>query len=152
MSNIRNHIHLSDTLGDSPEFAPTHTWAVRADGRWRVKNLKINLTESLNSYIALHMPMVNGSVYVPTNWRFILRIGHPDDDDVESKLAILEGLIGKRLYFCDSFHPADGEDHTSAIQRVRIIGMAETHNPEDPLQRWYWQQIDLIDATRDLDP
>lgn len=114
----QKHIHLSLTLGGAPENAPDTKYSVYK--RTPVIAALLKIERGLTGQAHLHVLGDNaGDPIVFRNWRYQIKV---DDGDA---LNTLSGLLGRRCYLVDSYHPDDWEDHTSHVRQVILVGISE---------------------------
>jgi hypothetical protein len=114
---VQSHIHLSDTLGASPENAPSMSWKVRDRKPQPIVYMSITTTLSGNVYAHV---IGNDSPIKRTNYEFEVKLIGDDSHDMFYYEDLLIGLNGKECYFVDNYHVNDGEDHTVNIKRVIV--------------------------------
>ena len=144
----RDHIHLAETLGGSPEFAPIYKWKIKE--REEVPVVFINVQYTLRARLRVHRGLdENGNVVQLTNFLYRVKLIETGNDSVLVLKDRLKGLLGKPLYLCDSYHNADGEDHTPSIKEVYMTAMGGLKNDFDATGlRFYFVEIQLTDASR----
>jgi len=140
---VRNHIHLSDSLGGTPEFAPNLKWPV-ADRRERpevFQSVKRSLTGVLFNHV---LSDVNGPLQF-RNWRFVIVVRDYDGDTVWERAEILKGLNGKQVYFVDNYHTQDGATHAGDVLTMVLAHLGEFPQFNPDLIRFY-VECELVDA------
>jgi len=129
---LQRHIHLSDSLGGTPEYAPTYKWA--ATNRVLVPNFTVEIDQSLTGDRYDFAIEASGVPVVHKDWYYELFLRADDTYSTEDYMDRLLGLAGKRLYLVDHQHIADGSDHTAYVKIVRMTKIGEIHVSDPGLQ------------------
>lgn len=147
----RDHIHLSMTIGDSPENAPDMKWWVKADGWKRTPRVIANYNWSLSGRLIKHVLRDDeGEVIHFLDNKYILRVSDYEDMTTMERMAALEAMQGETVYLCDEFHAAvDGADHTTNIRRMYCASVGDYENV-DPGINLVYAVIELIEDREDL--
>jgi len=137
MVDIQNHIHLDTSYGGTPEFAPTTKYKVFVREPKHTAYVSINraLTARLISSTLLD---ISNDPVVTTDYQLVLKL-------TPAEIAVLRGKLGKLVYFCDSYHPDDGESH-SAYRRTMFFSSMEEQEPANVKLVYVRTRIVLIDA------
>lgn len=142
---IQNHIHLSDTLGSSPENSPTYTWTV--NDRIRIPVIPLSLKRSKTFKLFPNVLRDNSSAIINlTNFRYRIKIQGSDAVDTQTLIDLLQGWVGEIIYLVDVVHPTDGEDHTDYIKPV-ILTLPDGFKTDDWGLLRYFVTIELEDAS-----
>lgn len=146
MSTLMNHIHLSDTLGGSPEYSPTYKWKVRADGRAEIPVVNVEIEEGLYGDVFPHVAQRSGTPVLRRDYAYILKIQGDGINTTEELKEILISLYGKVCYLVDNYHIADDSDHTPYVQSVLFQRLGEFRSDVVNLG-FYFVPIRLIGLT-----
>lgn len=142
--NLRNHIHLSETLQTTGEKAPDLKWVItdRLDIPVRFMSLK----RTIGGKLKAHRLYRNGQLVQLTNFKYTIRVEEGYGYTLEQRVAQLKALDGKSVYLCDIVHPADGADHSSAIKPY-IVARVSEFPPIGPGLQYFNVDVELEDAS-----
>lgn len=142
----QNHIHLSLSLGGSPEKAPTLKWA--ATQRARAIIIFADVGETSGAYSYLNRTRDESGVEIQKNdYRYRVKVAATNDATTEERAEALIAMAGKLVWFCDHVHPDDGEDHTSAVRRM-FMTIESEFLADHPTLDFYYVDIYLKDFNR----
>lgn len=141
---LQNHIHLSSTLQISGEKAPDLKWAVT--DRLEIPVKFMALRRSLSGVLRRHRLTDNGGVVQLTNFKYTVKVQPDYGYTLEQRIAQLRSLDGRDVYLCDSFHIADGQDHTPSIRQM-VLTVGE-FPPVGPGLQFFLVDVELTDASR----
>lgn len=141
---LQNHIHLSTTLQSSGEKAPDLKWAVtdRLEIPVKFMALKRSLTGALRKHLLVDL---NGAVHL-THFKYTVKVQNDYSYTLEQRISQLRAMDGQNVYLCDSFHVADGQDHT-ALVRAMVLSIGE-FPPVGPGLPFFLVDVELEDASR----
>ena len=111
---LQNHIHLSDTIGTTPEYAPTKKWSV-AERILKPRSLS-EANRTIRGSLFVDNIFSKGKPLILWNVDYVVKIRARDGDTLEERRAYIQTLHGKQVYFCDSYHANDDEEHVSSTR------------------------------------
>jgi hypothetical protein len=139
---IQNHIHLSDTLQTSGEFAPDVKWT--ASTREQVPEIIAAFKRTLTGKLQRHV-LSDGSGPVQfLNYIYTLKLEDDGIQTAQEKLELLLSWQGKRVYLVDHFHVSDGANHSGDVKTV-VLEITEHIQSETPRQSLYYVPVVLTD-------
>lgn len=143
-NRLRDHIHMSTTLGSAPENAPNITWVVT--DRLPVPMMFLSLKRAKNGTLRRHVLKSGGQEVQLENLKYTVRVAETDTQTIEERAAQLKALNGKFVYVCDLFHAPDGQDHTADVRSMVLafVGEFPTVGPGLP---FFDVDISLEDAS-----
>jgi hypothetical protein len=110
---LQNHIHLSTTLGGSPENAPDLKWV--ASDRKEIPVVFLELPRTLTGRLKRHMLTDDSGEVQLTNYLYVIKVQADFSYTLEQRRAQLKAMHGKVVYLCDHFHASSGSDHTADV-------------------------------------
>lgn len=137
---LQNHIHLSDALGSAPESAPDLTWKVLEHTMTPL--VSINIEFSRTMHLREQVFKSAGLPVVLMGYTLKLKIFNEDPATTATALGELIAMAGRRVYYVDVVHPANGASHTAAVQTV-LMGKIDSLTPLDTMMRYYEPTITL---------
>jgi len=125
---VQNHIHLSRTIQTTGDMAPAQSWL--AEDRRDIPHVVLGLRRTLQGPLRKASLWVEGNPLQLNDYRFILKVRGSDTVETGRLVDQLKAMQGHTVYFCDNYHPNDGDDHTSAIKRMVLsrIGRLQHYN------------------------
>lgn len=125
---VQNHIHLSRALQATGEKAPTQSWIV--EDRRDIPHVVLGLRRTLQGPLRRSSLWVGDSPLQLNDYRFIVKVRGADAAETGRLMDQLKGMLGHSVYFCDNYHPNDGDDHTSAVKAMVLsrIGRVQHYN------------------------
>lgn len=144
---VRNHIHLSSTLGGAPENAPDTRWkTVQRGGRVEVSHTFKTVRYSLSGTVRPNVLKSGGTPVRRTDYQLRLLVRDYDGVSVADRIEALKAMEGTFVKFVDHDHPADGEDHTDFVKDMFFESLSPI--PDDhPTLDFFVLDITLLDAT-----
>lgn len=143
---MQHHIHLSDTLSGTPEFAPDIKWRVRDDG-WRIEPLLIEThRRTITGRLKKHrLRKSDGTIARLTNYQYILKIDDFDGLTKQERFDKILSLHGEEVYLVDALHAAnDGEDHTAYVKQMYLNVVTDVQKI-NPIASTLYISIELQD-------
>lgn len=141
---LQNHIHISTALQSSGEKAPTLKWVVT--DRLEIPVKFMALKRSLSGALRKHCLLDTGGVVQLTHFKYTVKVQADYSYTLEQRIAQLRALDGQNVYLCDSFHLADGQDHTASVREM-VISVGE-FPPVGPGLPFFLVDVELEDASR----
>jgi len=141
---IQNHIHLSTTLGSGPENAPNMLWQVT--DRRNVPVVFINLRRTTTGKLRPNRLVYDGSPVRLNNYSFTVKIKANEASTTQERMDALKAMHGQRVYFCDTYHADDGEDHTTDVKAMFVSEVGEFKVDHIKLD-FYYVSVKLEDDT-----
>jgi hypothetical protein len=146
MSDVQNHIHLSMTIGGSPENAPNMKWKVRDDGRVEIPVFRAAIEEGLLGDVFAYAVKRAGQVVRRTDFQYILKVDANETYTTEERKEFLKAMTGETVYLVDHYHVDDGEDHTAYIQTMFFESVGEFRSDVLSLE-YYYVPVKLVNRT-----
>ena len=115
---VQNHIHLSDTLGGSPENSPDIKWKVMADGWKPAPRVIASVENSLTGKLLISSITSGGEPVQLSDYEYTIRVDEYWGMTLAERQTALLGLLGKRVYLVDNQHVDDDEDHTDYVKQM----------------------------------
>lgn len=113
--NVQDHIHIDTVIGAAPENAPTMTWTIRK--REESISFRAEISDTLTGNIYAHVIKSTGVPVVRHNFNYEIKLMGEGSNNVFYYKNLLDSMAGKYVYLVDSYHPDDGEDHTTYVKQ-----------------------------------
>jgi hypothetical protein len=143
MYRVQDHIHLGLTVSEVGEKAPVYTWKIT--DRPEVPKVFMSVNYALTGALRAHTKRVNGEVLQLTDMNLIVLVRDEQDMTTWQRKALLKSFQGNYLYYVDSFHPDDGEDHSPVVWRMYCSHIGE-FKPHEQMLRMFYVEVALLDA------
>ncbi|PJF45114.1 MAG: hypothetical protein CUN55_00560 [Phototrophicales bacterium] len=119
-TKFQDHIHLSPSIGGSPEFAPDTKYVLYS--RSRVPSFQGTVKRTITGLLRVHTqkdPTLLSSPIKPVNFEIEIKLTDNGSKTAYEQYLDLEALLAEKiLFFVENYHPDDGEDHTNFIKKV----------------------------------
>lgn len=139
---MQNHLHLSQTLGGSPENAPDLKWP--AYDRLPVPYVNLNMRRAQNGVLHVNDLQRSGNTVQLLNFNYVLALRDYDGVDLTTRFAYLQAMQGQAVYLVDHEHADNGDDHTSDV-RLMVLEYVGPYEKIDTALTHYRVEIKLID-------
>lgn len=133
--NVQDHIHLGLTLGGGPENAPLYSF--KATDRLENWMVFLSIKRTLSAKLRTHVKKVSDLPLVLTPFRYIIKIDATNEYTVRQRLDQLKAMLARTVYFCDHYHPEDGQDHTPAVRTMVLTNVGDLKVFDPVLSRFY---------------
>lgn len=144
MGRQQDHIHLSMTLGASPENAPDQKWAVTDRGH--SSNVLLEARRALKGTLRIHALTEGGVPLQFHAYRYKVKVQGAGDRTIEQRMQDLSDMLGNQVYLCDVYHADDLTDHTSDVRLMGFVKMG-AFNVFSPSLALYYVDIELEPVT-----
>jgi len=140
----QNHIHLSNVLGLTPEFAPNEKWKVVWPSRVEVPQVYLNLRFTLAGKLRLNTVQKNGQNIVRRDLRYRIKVNATQTKTIEERKELFYSWFGTRILLVDNIHCADGVDHTPFVQPYILMPSTSIEPLDSAMMVAYYIDVELI--------
>ena len=135
-ARAQNHIHLQPTADGpwgSPEYVPTNTYSVLAEGYAREPSVFVSVERGLTGKLHVHR-LADTQI---EDIGHVLVVTH-------AELTTILGDLGETVDFVDNYHDDDGENSSSYVQQ-KVFTEVRGIKLVDPYMQYYYVRIILQD-------
>jgi hypothetical protein len=137
---LQNHIHISTTLQTTGEKAPDLKWVIT--DRLEIPLIFMSLRRALTGKLRKHRLTNQNGIVQFSNLKYTLKVQSDFGYTLQERMAQLKAMNGEDVYLCDSFHAADGQDHSLDVRRMVLSRVGE-FPPVGPGLQYFLVDVEL---------
>lgn len=130
---LQNHIHLDTTQsGGAPENAPLKKWSVVR--RTLIPIVIMSAERGLTGKLNVDVLQTATGIVDLCDYEYTLRLREQGIYTASDFADQIRTMLGRTVYLVDNIHPADGEDHSASVKRMKLTEVGEITDDYTNLQ------------------